>query len=82
MTKKKKEPEYIWFDYILILENGRTVEIKIREDAVDKVYEEIKQHLELNGIWWCGNWYGDCFNAKYLGNCLDYIDFKKVIGIG
>lgn len=78
MAKEKKE--YDWFHYDLILENGKEIEVEIREDSPE-IYDDMHIHFEGNLIW-IPQHSDDYFQIKYLNHFLNEIDFKKVIGIG
>lgn len=65
----------------LVLINGDKINLLIREDVFDEIWEGIALSLATEAVWCCGNWTPKVFKAYYLGSSLDYIDFKKVIGI-
>ncbi len=76
MTKKI---DHTWDSVTLVLIGGGEVELVIRSDVYDEVWDEIRVCFAKNDIWFCANW--DNCGVSYYGRSLDFIDFKKIIGI-
>lgn len=76
-----KEKDWHWNEINLVLINGDKIALLIREDVFDEMWEGIELSLATEAVWFCGGWDSKVFKAYYLGSILNYIDFKKVIGI-
>lgn len=80
--RRKREKEKFTEEFRLISMNGGIVSAKVEsedEDLVYEIIEEAREALENNGMW-CVSDLVDT-TATYLGNELDVLDMRKIIGI-
>lgn len=65
--------------YTLTIIGGGKIIVDIPDAENDKVVEELQQHLSSGTVWWVGNH----LNVKvdYLGEHLDFINMKLVVGM-
>lgn len=76
----KKQEEYSWDNVTLVLIGGGEIELDIREDMFDEIWDDLKSNLATNAIWFCANWDEEIMVVSYYKVGLDFIDFKKIIG--
>lgn len=76
-----KQKHWDWHEINLVLINGDKINLAIREDIYDDIWEGIELSLATEAVLCCLDWADIGLKVNYLGTELVYIDFKKIIGI-